>query len=247
MPDVAVPGADRGAPAVGEEVEARGPHLAEPGIVVGERQDIDGERPVVAADDRLRLEDLRPSLRAAVSEASSGGSGAGEVAAYASSAFGPPPDISTLSDPRRSGAAGRSARSTRRAATGSPRPDRRRGSRRPSAGPRASISSSVDGPISRVRVKIGDAGLRRVGLEAGHLEDVGRRRRCRRGSRGRRGGRGPGNAPSSAAAVRSGDRRGRRMRADRRHRDRPGLAQPGPSGFATWTRPTTRGGPGAGR
>ena len=47
QPDVAVPGAEHGLLAAGQEVEAGEPHLAEPGIALGMRQDIDGERPVV--------------------------------------------------------------------------------------------------------------------------------------------------------------------------------------------------------
>ena len=52
QPDVAVPGADGDASAAGEEVEPRGPHLAEPGITYGECQHVDGERSIVAADRR---------------------------------------------------------------------------------------------------------------------------------------------------------------------------------------------------
>ena len=68
QPDIAVPGADRRMVAVGHEVEPREPHLAKPGVVVGDGQNVDGQRSVVPADDGPGLEDLRPPRRTAVSQ-----------------------------------------------------------------------------------------------------------------------------------------------------------------------------------
>ena len=48
-PDIAVPGADRGLMAAVEEVEPGQPQLAEPRVVLGKSERIDGERTVVAA------------------------------------------------------------------------------------------------------------------------------------------------------------------------------------------------------
>ncbi len=64
QPDVAVPGADGGAAAVGVEIEAGQPHLAVPRIVRRVRQHIDGERLRVRADDGLGLQHLRPASAA---------------------------------------------------------------------------------------------------------------------------------------------------------------------------------------
>ena len=173
-PDVAVPGADRGAPAVGEEVEARGPHLAEPGIAVGERQDIDGERPVVAADDRLRLEDLGPSPRAAAGEASRATPARATPARRPSSASGSPPDISTLrtrDDPDGGDAQHDRPVATRRAGPGTIAGEGRRPLSR-----RGHSHRQLDGRGADLQRpgEDRDAGLGGVGLEAGHLEDIGR-------------------------------------------------------------------------
>ena len=120
-------------------------------------------------------------------------------------------------------------------------PDRRRPRRRPSPpGRRAASRSCGDRPIFSVRVKTGcpcspgrsrGPGVSRtLGLADGVRED----------RPGRRGDRVPCTAPSVAAA---GRRAGRRGRAVARSSKRPvsGSAQPGPTGLATCTLPTSRG------
>ena len=59
-PDVAVPGADRQALAAGQEVEAGESELTQPGVHHGQREGVNGERPVRLADGGPGLERLGP-------------------------------------------------------------------------------------------------------------------------------------------------------------------------------------------
>ncbi len=68
QPDIAVPRANRHAIAIGEEIEAGGPQLGQPGIGRGQRQHVDGEGTIRAAELDLGRESLRPSRRSAVRE-----------------------------------------------------------------------------------------------------------------------------------------------------------------------------------
>ena len=62
-PDVAVPGADCGAAALGQEIEAREPKLAEPRVGLGNGQNVNREGSIRAADSGPSRQPFGPARR----------------------------------------------------------------------------------------------------------------------------------------------------------------------------------------
>ncbi len=141
------------------------------------RQHIDGERPVVAADDGLRLQHLRPAPRAALRERLQRRRRRRGLREALAARPASPSDSSSLSaDGRRRG---RDAQQREAVLLVPASPDRRRPGRRPFPSGATRISRSRgDLPMFSVRVKIGPCRSAGRSRRPGISRIVGRRRRC---------------------------------------------------------------------